>query len=174
MFQVSSILYNTVASYTLDLEAVSCDELYADITSILRQTGLNPTEFATHLREVIVAKTNCNASVGMGPNMVKLHCAFKDMYYMLINFVNVIFFQLMARLSTKKAKPNGIFHTSKDAMSEFMKGHKVGDLPGVGRSLTHRLNTMNIHTCADMQQVFNVVIQRHIIVLNFVIILCKR
>ena len=74
MFQVSSILYNTVASYTLDIEAVSCDELYADITSILRQTGLSPSEFATHLREVIVAKTNCNASVGMGTNMVKLHC----------------------------------------------------------------------------------------------------
>lgn len=73
-YQISSILYNTVASYTLDIEAVSCDELYADVTSILRQTGLNAVEFATHLREVIVAKTNCNASVGMGPNMVKLIC----------------------------------------------------------------------------------------------------
>lgn len=68
---MSTLLYDTIASYTLDIEAVSCDELYADITSILRQTGLSPTEFATHLREMIVAKTNCNASVGMGTNMVQ-------------------------------------------------------------------------------------------------------
>ena len=144
------MLYNTVASYTLDIEAVSCDELYADITSILRQTGLSPSEFATHLREVIVAKTNCNASVGMGTNMVKLLTTCTSCSY---SFLYVQLLQLMARLSTKKAKPNGIFYTSKDMMSEFMKGHKVGDLPGVGRSITHRLNSMNVHTCADMQQV---------------------
>lgn len=60
----------------------------------------------------------------------------------------------MARLSTKKAKPNGIFYTSEEEMAEFMKGHTVRDLPGVGRSITHRLNAMNIHTCTDMQQVY--------------------
>lgn len=127
---MSTLLYDTVASYTLDLEAVSCDELYADITSVLRQSGLSPEEFATHLKEVIFRKTRCNASVGMGPNM------------------------LMARLATKKAKPNGLFYIQKSEMSEFMKSHKIGDLPGVGRSMAHRFHAIGVHTCLEMQQVF--------------------
>jgi DNA repair protein REV1 len=60
---------------------------------------------------------------------------------------------LMARLATKKAKPNGLFHISRTEMSEFMKGHKVDDLPGVGRSMTHRLRAMGVQTCEDLQQV---------------------
>ncbi|XP_046443006.1 DNA repair protein REV1-like isoform X2 [Daphnia pulex] len=127
--EVSTSLYNTVAAYTLDLEAVSCDELYADITSVLRQSGLTPAEFATHLKEVIFNKTQCNASVGMGPNM------------------------LMARLATKKAKPNGLFYINKKDMNEFMKDHKIEDLPGVGRSMAHRLHGMGVRTCVEMQQV---------------------
>ena len=123
------MLYNTVASYTLDMEAVSCDELYADITSVLRASGTSSSEFAAHLRGVILQKTQCNASVGMGPSM------------------------LIARLATKKAKPNGLHHVRKDEVEEFMKGHSVDNLPGVGRSITHRLNALNIRTCSDMQQV---------------------
>lgn len=129
VFKVSTSLYNTVAAYTLDLEAVSCDELYADITSVLRQSGLTPAEFATHLKQVIFNKTQCNASVGMGPNM------------------------LMARLATKKAKPNGLFYINKKDMNEFMKEHKIEDLPGVGRSMAHRLHGMGVRTCVEMQQV---------------------
>ncbi|KAI9564501.1 hypothetical protein GHT06_008240 [Daphnia sinensis] len=127
--EVSTLLYNTVASYTLDLEAVSCDELYADITTVLRQSGLAPADFATHLKEVIFNKTRCNASVGMGPNM------------------------LMARLATKKAKPNGLFYIQKEQMAEFMKSHKIEDLPGVGRSMAHRFHALGVNTCLDMQQV---------------------
>jgi DNA repair protein REV1 len=118
-----------VATYTLDLEAVSCDELYADITSVLRQSGLTPAEFATHLKQIIFNKTQCNASVGMGPNM------------------------LMARLATKKAKPNGLFYINKKDMNEFMKDHKIEDLPGVGRSMAHRFHGMGIRTCTEMQKV---------------------
>lgn len=120
-----------MASYTLDIEAVSCDELYADISSILRQTGLTPNDFATHLKEVIFTKTRCNASVGMGPNM------------------------LMARLATKKAKPNGLIYISKAEMSEFIKNHRIEDLPGVGRSMAHRLHALGVNTCLDMQQVWD-------------------
>ncbi|XP_045030014.1 LOW QUALITY PROTEIN: DNA repair protein REV1-like [Daphnia magna] len=127
--EVSTLLYNTVASYTLDLEAVSCDELYADITTVLRQTGLTPSDFATHLKEVIFSKTRCNASVGMGPNM------------------------LMARLATKKAKPNGLFYIQKGEMVEFMKSHKIEDLPGVGRSMAHRFHALGVNACLEMQQV---------------------
>lgn len=125
-------MYDTVATYTLDLEAVSCDELYADISSVLQRSELTPMEFATHLRSVIKEKTGCNASVGMGPNM------------------------LVARLATKKAKPNGAFYISRADVDDFLRGHKIEDLPGVGRSIAHRLHAINVKTCEDMRLVSEV------------------
>lgn len=53
-------------SYTLDIEAVSCDELYADVTSVLQDAQCTPEEFAGFLRKEIVEKTQCTASVGLG------------------------------------------------------------------------------------------------------------
>ena len=118
-----------MANYTLKIEAVSCDELYADITAVLRSAALTPEQFAAYLRQVIVQRTRCCASIGMGPNL------------------------LTARLSTKRAKPDGAHFTSRQQMNEFIMGHQVKDLPGVGRSIAYRLNAMDVHTCAHLQQV---------------------
>ncbi|KAJ8916576.1 hypothetical protein NQ315_000220 [Exocentrus adspersus] len=48
--EVSNTLYKTIASYTLDIEAVSCDEMYVDVSGILQETGLTVEEWATHIR----------------------------------------------------------------------------------------------------------------------------
>lgn len=40
-------------SYTLDVEAVSCDELYLDCTQILKNTKASPLGLATFLRKEI-------------------------------------------------------------------------------------------------------------------------
>lgn len=60
---------------------------------------------------------------------------------------------LMARLATKKAKPNGLFYIQKGEMVEFMKSHKIEDLPGVGRSMAHRFHALGVNACLEMQQV---------------------
>ncbi|KAF6768431.1 hypothetical protein AHF37_08990 [Paragonimus kellicotti] len=104
---VSEVLYRTVAEFTLDIEAVSCDELYADCTDLLRvgediaatPTSSNSTDdsvsrmtyrfidpllLAQHLRHLVTVRTGgCTASVGFGSS------------------------KLLARLATKRAKPNG-------------------------------------------------------------------
>lgn len=63
--EVSNILYKTIASYTLDIEAVSCDEMYVDVTGILKETGLSVDEWATHIRNEIMTITGCPCSTGM-------------------------------------------------------------------------------------------------------------
>ncbi|KAF7232875.1 hypothetical protein EG68_09476, partial [Paragonimus skrjabini miyazakii] len=112
---VSEVLYRTVAEFTLDIEAVSCDELYADCTDLLRvgedltatptnsnsavdsvshmaYRFIDPLLFAQHLRHLVAMRTGgCTASVGFGSS------------------------KLLARLATKRAKPNGqscLFRTS--------------------------------------------------------------
>jgi hypothetical protein len=68
---------------------------------------IDSLKFAEVLRAEIFAATNCNASVGLGPSL------------------------LLARLATRKAKPNGTFFLSKEDSQEFMKTVSVQDLPGI-------------------------------------------
>lgn len=53
-------------SYTLDIEAVSCDEMFIDCVGLLAETASSPFEFASMLRQEIHDKTGCTASVGIG------------------------------------------------------------------------------------------------------------
>ncbi|GFY73330.1 DNA repair protein REV1, partial [Trichonephila inaurata madagascariensis] len=125
--EVSKQLYNIVASYTLDIEAVSCDELYIDCTELLEDIQLSPCQFASVLRAEIEKETGCTASAGMGGNM------------------------LLARLANKAAKPNGQHYVSKSDVEEFMKNQNVGDLPGVGYTFTKKLQNLNVKTCEDLK-----------------------
>ena len=83
---VAQTLYDTVSKYTLDIQAVSCDEMLVDLTSMIdTKASFNVIEFGEELRKEIYEATSCTASVGMGPNI------------------------LLAKIATKRAKPNGIF-----------------------------------------------------------------
>ena len=64
--EVSQCLYRTVANFTHDIEAVSCDEMLVDCSDLLADTGATPAEFAELLRKEIKEKTSCNASAGLG------------------------------------------------------------------------------------------------------------
>lgn len=62
-------------------QAISCDEAFLDLSGI---DGDDPQYTASKIREEIFRTTRCTASAGIGSNM------------------------LIARLATKKAKPNGL------------------------------------------------------------------
>jgi len=53
-------------SYTLNIEAVSCDELFVDCVDLLTDTAASPSQFALLLRGEIRDRTGCTASVGIG------------------------------------------------------------------------------------------------------------
>ena len=115
---VAKSLYDTVAQYTLDIQAVSCDEMLVDLSELLESTKISPEDFAQILRQEMKEKTDCNASVGFGSSI------------------------LLARMATKKAKPDGIFHLKDGNAMEFFKSVQVGDLPGNFLSFENRLNTV--------------------------------
>ena len=82
---VAKTLYDTISKYTLDIQAVSCDEMLVDLSSIIHSvTNLDVMGFCEKLRDEIFEGTQCTASIGLGPNV------------------------LLAKLATRKAKPNGI------------------------------------------------------------------
>ena len=71
-------VYKLLMETSSSVQPISCDEAFMDITGL----G-NPDQVVRQLRDRIVAATGINASAGVGPNM------------------------LLARLATKRAKPNG-------------------------------------------------------------------
>ncbi|XP_067150716.1 DNA repair protein REV1 isoform X3 [Apteryx mantelli] len=125
--EVARTVYEILASYTHNIEAVSCDEALVDITEILTETRLTPDEFANAIRTEIKAQTKCTASVGMGSNI------------------------LLARMATRKAKPDGQYHLKPEEVDDFIRGQLVTSLPGVGRSMESKLVSLGIKTCGDLQ-----------------------
>ncbi|XP_069034986.1 DNA repair protein REV1 isoform X2 [Lepisosteus oculatus] len=127
--EVALAMYETLASYTHDIEAVSCDEALVDVTGILSELGVSPDEVASAIRAEILEKTKCTASIGMGSNI------------------------LLARMATRRAKPNGQYYLKPEEVDDFIRDQLVTTLPGVGRSMGYKLATLGVRTCGDLQQV---------------------
>ncbi|XP_026127889.1 DNA repair protein REV1-like [Carassius auratus] len=125
---VALCMYETLASYTHNIEALSCDEALIDATNLLVELGVTPDDLARAIREDIKEKTGCSASVGMGSNI------------------------LLARMATRKAKPNGQYFLRSEEVDDFIRDQPVSSLPGVGRSMSSKLTSLGVSTCGDLQQ----------------------
>lgn len=136
--EVAYTLYNTIAQYTLDIEAVSCDEMYVDCTELLKDMRISAHDFATAIRSEIRSKTGCPCSTGFGGN------------------------RLQARLATKKAKPDGQFFLTEDLVEDFMFDIKLNDLPGVGRQISQKLESLGHTTCGTLQQISLAALKCHL------------
>ncbi|XP_042350432.1 DNA repair protein REV1 isoform X2 [Plectropomus leopardus] len=127
--EVALTMYETLASYTHDIEALSCDEVLIDGSSLLAELGINPEDLASAIRADIKEKTGCCASVGMGSNI------------------------LLARLATRKAKPDGQHLLKSEEVDDFIRDLPVTSLPGVGPVMGRKLAAMGVRSCGDLQQV---------------------
>nr|XP_044250416.1 DNA repair protein Rev1 [Drosophila takahashii] len=126
--EVASCLYDTVAQYTLNIEAVSCDEMFVELTDLVDELKLDVMAFVGHLRQEVLAKTGCPCSAGVASN------------------------KLLARMATKEAKPNGQFLLdSKQDILAYMASMAVESLPGVGSSMSHKLKQAGLQNCGDVQ-----------------------
>ncbi|ETN82269.1 hypothetical protein NECAME_02006, partial [Necator americanus] len=112
---VAKAIYTIVSRYTLEIKAVSCDEMYIDFTNLLKEVcyfGVfrfllavvlrinNAASVAEHLRAEIKRETGCPASVGIGSNT------------------------LIARLATRYAKPDGVRYVPSSESDFFIANEK--------------------------------------------------
>uniref|UniRef100_A0AAV2JZ59 DNA repair protein REV1 n=1 Tax=Knipowitschia caucasica TaxID=637954 RepID=A0AAV2JZ59_KNICA len=134
--QVALTMYETLASYTQDIEALSCDEVLIDATSLIKDLEISPHDLASAIRADIEQKTGCCASVGMGSNI------------------------LLARLATRRAKPNGQYFLKSEEVDDFIKDLAVTSLPGVGPAMGKKLAAVGVRSCGDLQQVSMAVLQK--------------
>ncbi|XP_056290913.1 DNA repair protein REV1 isoform X1 [Pseudoliparis swirei] len=127
--EVALTMYETLAGYTHDIEALSCDEVLIDGSALLAELNINPEELANAIRADIKEKTGCCASVGMGSNI------------------------LLARLATRKAKPDGQYLLKSEEVDDFIRDLPVTSLPGVGPVMGRKLTATGVRSCGDLQQV---------------------
>lgn len=132
---VSKLFYNILLENCDFIQAVSCDEAFIDVTDQFdcRVTdGAKPSaetwsmQKADEIRKKIHQTIQCHASIGIGS------CP------------------LLARVATKKAKPNGVFFLADAEAKDFMSDLRVGDLPGLGYRTEEKLAEMNIKTCGQI------------------------
>ncbi|CAJ1079672.1 DNA repair protein REV1 isoform X2 [Xyrichtys novacula] len=127
--EVAFTMYETLAGYTHDIEALSCDELLVDASALLAELDIAAEDLAKVIRADIKEKTGCSASVGMGSNI------------------------LLARLATRKAKPEGQYFLKGEDVDDFIRDLPVTSLPGVGPVMGRKLAAMGVRSCGDLQQV---------------------
>lgn len=71
---------------------------------------------------------------------------------------------LIARLATKKAKPNGQFMVVADEVPRFILPVPIKDIPGVGHAALRKIKDAfgNTETCEELQAVFCTTLQAHL------------
>ncbi|GAA5812131.1 hypothetical protein MFLAVUS_005581 [Mucor flavus] len=120
---ISEKFYEILFQYADVMQAVSVDE------AILQLNGYHDT-LTTKIRAEIREATGCEASIGVGPNI------------------------LLARLSTKRAKPAGQFYCqTQDDIESLLESTSVSELPGVGYVITQKLKDLNIETVTEVRKI---------------------
>ncbi|KAI9981553.1 hypothetical protein PInf_009306 [Phytophthora infestans] len=120
--RVSFQIYDIFFSHTPYVQAVSCDEAFLEF-----EKGTKGMEKANAIRQEIFEQTGCPASVGVSFNI------------------------LLAKLSSKKAKPDGVYAISDPSQAkEFMLQLKVRDLPGAGHMTAAKLEALGVEDARQL------------------------
>eukprot|EP00026_Physarum_polycephalum_P008639 Phypoly_transcript_08732.p1 GENE.Phypoly_transcript_08732~~Phypoly_transcript_08732.p1 ORF type:complete len:487 (+),score=82.06 Phypoly_transcript_08732:53-1462(+) len=122
--KVSEKIFDIFFEVTTKVQALSVDEALLDITNC----G-NPEEVAQKIRNQIFEKTGCTASAGIGSSI------------------------MIAKLATRKAKPNGQLYVPDEKVLPFLQDIPVNLLPGVGEAITEKLGTLGVKTIGQLSQI---------------------
>jgi len=133
---VSEQIRGIFVDYTPLIEPLSLDEAYLDVTENLR--GIRTASAtAKEIRSRIFADTGLTASAGISYN------------------------KLLAKLASDHRKPNGQFVITPEMGPGFVEGLPVGKFHGIGPVTADKMNTLGIHTGADLRDRSVAFLQEH-------------
>ena len=127
--EVSRQLRAIFLSYTEQVEPLSLDEAYLDVT--MSPCCGSATLMAREIRAAINAELGLTASAGVAPN------------------------KFLAKLASEQRKPDGLFVIRPQEVDEFVRQLPLGKLPGIGRKTADRLESLGLYSCEDARQLGN-------------------
>jgi DNA polymerase-4 len=119
---VSAAVIENFRRITPQVEVVSLDEAFLDVRGSTRRLG-SPREIAEQLRATIHDEQGITCSVGVAASIS------------------------VAKLASRRAKPDGVLVVPPEEITSFLHPLDVGELYGVGektRSMLHRLGLMTV------------------------------
>jgi DNA polymerase IV len=121
----SQKVHRVLESFSPQVEMVSIDEAYLDMTGTERLHG--PAMLAAHkLHQRMKEETRLNCSIGIGSS------------------------RLISKVCSGKAKPHGIFYVVPGQEAKFLAPLEVRDIPGVGKVTEQKLHGLGILTVGDI------------------------
>jgi DNA polymerase-4 len=133
----SQKVHKVLESFSPQVEMVSIDEAYLDMTGTERLHG--PPMLAAHkLHRRMKDETQLNCSVGIGSS------------------------RLIAKVCSGKAKPHGVFYVVPGQEANFLAPLEVRDIPGVGKVTEQKLHGLGILTVGDIAKLEDSFLEQHL------------
>ncbi len=128
--EVSDGIFQLFGTFTPDVEAVSVDEAFLDVTGVRRLFG-EPHAIAQQIKARMREQFGLTCSVGIAPN------------------------KFLAKLASEEKKPDGLFAVPRDpqALLAWLGAKPIRALWGVGPKLAETLLAHNIQTVRDLQSI---------------------
>jgi DNA polymerase IV (DinB-like DNA polymerase) len=123
---VSDRVMDLFEGYCDVMEQASIDEAYLDVTKRTGGDWMKAENLAKEIKAALVKEENLTCSVGIGPN------------------------KFIAKMASKKQKPDGLTVVKEDEVIDFLKDLPAAKLHGVGGKTTEQLDEIGIKTAQDL------------------------
>ncbi|GAA5444387.1 DNA polymerase IV [Microbulbifer sp. NBRC 101763] len=125
--EVSGQIREIFLDYCDDIEPLSLDEAFLDVTNSARCQG-SATLIAEEIRQRVKDNLGITISAGVAPN------------------------KFLAKIASDWRKPDGLTVITPDEVDQFVVRLPVGKIHGVGRVTAEKMHRQGIHTCADLRR----------------------
>ena len=123
----SRAAFDVFGRYTPQIQPMSIDEAWLDVTGSRRLHGDGPT-IARSVRRDVLAETGLTCSVGVAPN------------------------KFLAKLASGMNKPDGLTVIAPGDVDKILLPLPVGDVWGIGPATVRRLDRFGVRTVADLRK----------------------